>query len=115
MLLGSWRGAGAERARDGPVDERGVRDVDQIRENGRGQHRHRARATRHRENRREGQARVAQLRMQTRLLRGTCVTARMQERSRLRKEEREAERDAGKQSWRAARQSGGFLDWPWIV
>jgi len=104
-----------ERARDGPVDERRVRDVDQISEDERGQHGHRARTTRHGENRREGQTRIAQLRMQTRMLRGPGVTARMQERSRLREKEREAQREAGKQSWRAARQGGGFLDSPWIV
>jgi hypothetical protein len=104
-----------KRARDGAVDERCVRDVDQIGENRRGQHGHRARATRHRENRREGQAGIAQLRMQTRMLRGCRMIGRVNECGRLRQEQGESERNTGKQSWCAARQSGGFLESPWIV
>ena len=104
-----------KRARDGPVDERCVRDVDQVGDNQRGQHGHRAGATRHRENRREGQAGIAQLRMQTRMLRGRGMIGRVNKCGRLRQEQGEPEGNTGKQSWWAARQSSSFLESPWIV
>src|SRR5262245_54585681 len=112
-LLAAWRSSGTEGARDGLIDQRRAAIVAVECNDGGRQHGCAAVTTGHREDRREREAGVAELRVQPRmLLTGAGVTRRMQQRTYLRHEQRESERDAGQQSWRTAQQGSGFLIWP---
>jgi len=99
-LLLAGRRTGLERAWYGSLDERDDRADDEECNDGWREHGHRPRTAGHREDRRERQAGVAKLRVQTGvILRLTRMTGCMQQRTGLGHEQGQAQRDARQQSW----------------
>jgi hypothetical protein len=105
-----------EGAMNGTVNVRRAVRTDQERRRRSRQHGSRARSAGHREDCRERKTRVTKQRVQGgALVRRLGVTDRVKNRPRLRQDQRERERDAGKLSWSAAKQEGDSVVCPGIV